>query len=697
MSTLELVVPGMHCAGCLSKVERALRAAPGVLAARANLSTRRVRIDSEADLTEDECLSALAAAGFDARPYRNAQTGDLTDREGRQLVRALGVAGFAMMNIMLFSVAVWSGSDMDDATRTLFHWISSLVAIPAVAFAGQPFFRSAWRALKRRTTNMDVPISVGVLLTTGASLLQTVRGAHEAYFDAAVMLLFFLLIGRVMDHRLRARAFSAAQMLLKAQVLKAQVIAADGSRAWQAIDTVMPGMLLAVAAGESLGVDARVVSGISDVDTALVTGESAPLTVKPGAELASGVVNLSAPLVVEALRPASRSLLAELVRLMEQAEQGRAGLIRLADRVARLYTPVVHLGAALTFAGWMLAGQPWHPSLMAAVAVLIITCPCALGLAVPAAQVAAVGRLMRRGIIIKSGDSLERLATVDTVVFDKTGTLTTGALTLVNAVAPERHAWAAALARHSRHPLSQAITASAPADMPDATEITEVPGCGVEGGIAGQRYRLGRSDWVGVTMPDHDGPALGFSGGAEPPTLFLFQDCARPDARQAVQALLAGGYSVELLSGDRQEVVAGLAATLGIACWQGGATPVDKQAHLRKLAERGHRVLMVGDGLNDAAALRTAHVAMSPGSATDLAQTAADAVFQDGALLSVVDVLRTARRTDGIVRQNFALAIGYNVFAVPLAVAGMVTPLVAALAMSLSSILVTTNALRLRR
>lgn len=695
MTTLELVVPGMHCAGCLSKVERALRAAPGVLAARANLSTRRVRVDSEADLSEDACISALATAGFDARPYRNAHTGDLTDRDGKQLVRALGVAGFAMMNIMLFSVSIWSGSDMDAATRTLFHWLSALVAIPAVAYAGQPFFRSAWRALRRRTANMDVPISVGVVLTTGASLFQTVRGAHDAYFDAAVMLLFFLLVGRVLDHRLRARAFSAAQMLLKAQALRAEVIQPDGSRVWLAIDAVTPGMTLALAAGESLGVDARVIVGVSDVDTALVTGESAPQAVEPGDELSSGVINLSAPLVVEALRPASRSLLAELVRLMEQAEQGRSGLVRLADRVARFYTPVVHLGAALTFAGWMLAGQTWHPSLMAAVAVLIITCPCALGLAVPAAQVAAVGRLMKRGIIVKSGDALERLATVDTVVFDKTGTLTAGALTLVNFVPPEVHALAAALAAHSRHPLSRALAVTAPMQAPTATNSVEVAGCGIEGMIDGKRYRLGRPDWVGAPMPDHPGPALAFGGDAFTPALFLFQDRPRADARETVRTLLSRGLAVELLSGDRPEVVAEVAAQVGLAHWRASATPIDKQAHLRALEKAGRRVLMVGDGLNDAAALRTAQVAMSPGSASDLAQTAADCVFQDGALMSVVETLETARRTDAIVRQNFALAIGYNLFAVPLAVAGLVTPLVAALAMSLSSILVTANALRL--
>ncbi|TXG85473.1 MAG: cadmium-translocating P-type ATPase [Sphingomonadales bacterium] len=695
MTTLELVVPGMHCAGCLSKVERALRTAPGVLAARANLSTRRVRIDSEAELSEESCLSALAAVGFDARPYRNAHTGDLTAQEGKRLVQALGVAGFAMMNVMLFSIAIWSGSDMDAATRALFHWLSALVAIPAIAYAGQPFFRSAWRALRRRSTNMDVPISVGVLLTTGASLFQTVRGGHYAYFDAAVMLLFFLLVGRVFDHRLRARAFSAAQALLKAQALKAQVIRADGGREWLAIDAVTPGMALALAAGESLGVDARVLSGVSDVDTALVTGESAPQAVAPGDELSSGVVNLSAPLVVEALRPASLSLLAELARLMEQAEQGRAGLVRLADRVARLYTPVVHLGAALTFAGWMLAGQPWHPALMAAVAVLIITCPCALGLAVPAAQVAAVGRLMRRGVIVKSGDALERLAAVDTVVFDKTGTLTTGALTLVSQPCPEVHALAAALAVHSRHPLSRALAGSAPEHLPAATAILEVPGCGVEGDIGGRRYRLGRPDWVGAPMPDHPGPALAFGGDDQPPRLFLFQDRPRPDAREAVRVLQSRGYAVALLSGDRPEAVAAAAAEAGIEQVHAGATPLDKQARLAQLERDGHRVLMVGDGLNDAAALRTAHVAMSPGSATDLAQTAADIVFQDGALMSVVEVLETAGRTARIVRQNFALAIGYNVLAVPLAIAGQVTPLIAALAMSLSSILVTANALRL--
>jgi Cu2+-exporting ATPase len=699
---IDFLVPEMHCAACIGKIEDGLAGLPGVSRARANLTSHRVGIDFDPAAGDpDAMLAAIEHAGYTARPF-DALAFDAanSDPVGSDLVRCLAVAGFAAGNIMLLSVSVWSGAS--DATRELFHWLSALIALPAIAYAGRPFFRSALRSVAGGALNMDVPITIGVLLAAAMSLYETATGGAHAYFDAAVSLLFFLLVGRFLDYRMRDVARSAAARLTSLSARSAPRLAADGSTALVPIADIMPGDTVRVAVGERLPVDGVVVAGASDVDKSMLTGEAEPEPLREGGLAYAGTLNLTGPLTIRVTARSRDTLLAEIVRLMEAAEETSGRYVRLADRISRHYAPFVHILALATVVGWLLVGAGWHMALTTAVAVLIITCPCALGLAVPAVQVVASGFLLGRGIMVKDGSALERLAEVDTVVFDKTGTLTDGEprLSLMPAVTPGERALAAALGSQSRHPLARALAAAAGpsgAVAPALDAVVEHPGDGMEGRLGDRIVRLGRRDFVGGAE-DEAAPGeseIWLRVGDAAPLRFGFQDRLRSDAAETVAALQARGLRVLLLSGDRPEAVRRAADAAGIAEWRAGCRPADKAEALAALAAEGHRVLMVGDGINDAPALAAAFVSMSPASAADISQAAADIVFTGRQLAPVTtarDVARLARR---LIRQNFVLAIGYNLIAVPVAILGFATPLIAAIAMSTSSVLVTGNALKL--
>ncbi len=704
ISELNLVVENLHCPSCIPRIEGALVGRPGVIEARVNLSTRRLRLRWHGAATEaTDLLEPVVRQGFRLAPFDPGIAEAPHEGARRTLLRALAVAGFAAGNVMLLSVSVWSGlvSDMGEATRTLLHWVSALIALPAVAYAGRPFFVSAVAALRGGHLNMDVPISLAVLLTTAMSLFETVRGGPLVYFDAAVMLLFFLLIGRYLDLGVRGRVRSAAENLLALRARSATLIEVDGRYRAVAVAELRTGARVAVAAGERIPVDGRIATGRSEIDTSLVTGESLPRAAGPGDEVFAGTLNLGAPLEVEVTSAGDDTLLAEIVRLMEAAEQGRARYVRLADRAARIYAPAVHILAFATFLGWLLLGAAtWQSALMTAVAVLIITCPCALGLAVPAVQVTAVARLLRRGVLVKSADGLERLAQIDAVVFDKTGTLTQGRPTLTNRdeITPADLHLAATLAGASRHPLARAVCQAAGSGSTGAKGVHEEPGMGLAATVGGQEVRLGNRVWCGVAEAGAPASAemeLWLAAADRAPVHFAFRDTPRAGAGALIAWLQGQGVPVMLLSGDRPAAVRDLAAALGIADWHAECRPADKIAHLEKLAAAGHKVLMVGDGLNDAPALATAFASASPAEAADISQTAADVILQGDSLAPLAEAIRVARSARRLVLQNFALALGYNAVAVPLAVAGLVTPLIAAAAMSASSIAVTLNALRL--
>jgi Cu2+-exporting ATPase len=700
-ATLTLAIENMHCGGCLRSVERAALKVPGVRTARASLAAKRVSIVYDPDRAgAGDVIDALQTAGFAAAAI---EAGKQSRDDARQnyLLRRVAVAGFAAMNIMLISIAVWSGeaSDMDPALASAFRWVSALIALPTVAYTGQPFFSSALGALKGRRLNMDVPISLAILLATGMSLYQTLRGGQQVYFDAAVSLLFFLLVGRFLDETLRVRARGEAQNLVSLQSGMATVIEPGGAQLQVPAHALRPGDRLLVSTGERVGADGVVLEGTGQVDQSLITGETAPLTVRAGQEVYAGTLNLTRPLQIEVRAADSATLLAEISRLMLAAEQGKARYRRLADRAAAIYAPAVHGLGLATFLGWLLVGASWQTALTYAIAVLIITCPCALALAVPAVQIAAASRLFRRRIIVKAADGLERIAETDMVVFDKTGTLTVGRPQLIEDERISGHALAAAagLACASKHPYARAIVAAAEQRLGRAVPASgaeEVPGCGLKRTLKQGEERIGSAEWCGVESGGKESEVW-YRRDSEAPVRFRFDDRVRSDAGDVVAALRSRGYRLALLSGDRIAVVERIAREVGIETWCAELKPTDKIAWLDQRAAEGRKVLMIGDGLNDAPALAAAHASMSPASAADISQRAADFIFQGEKLAPILDAISTAKQARSMALQNFAVALVYNVICVPLAMAGMVTPLIAAIAMSTSSILVTANAARL--
>lgn len=685
-----LTVPGMRCAGCIAKIERGLGQIDGVSAARVNLSGKRVVVQHDAGLDEGALMERLRGLGFDSHSAVEA-AGSLEDRERTMLLRALAVAGFGMMNIMLLSVSIWSGAG--GVTRDTFHWLSAMIALPVVAYSGRPFFASALAALRRGRTNMDVPISIGVLLATLLSLYETSQSQEHAYFDGAVMLLFFLLAGRALDASMRERTRAGIGALLGRMGKSAGVVQDDGSVRRLAADDLRPGMVMLVAAGEALAADGTVESGTSALDNSMITGESRPEPVGPGGNALAGAINLLDPISVRVAAAGADTGIAQIARLMEEAGQSRSRYVRIADRASRLYAPAVHALALMAFAGWMIAGAGWHQSLVIAVAVLIITCPCALGLAVPTAQVVASGALLKQGVLVKDGSALERLAEVDIALLDKTGTLTAGQpVPDLGKLDIQDREIALALAQVSRHPLSIGLARALRDEGVRAAtvdDITERAGLGVSGRFGTQSVALERPE------ADDAGTACALRRGTIVKAI-AFRDPLRSDLAEAIAAMAALGLQPRILSGDSAEAVGTVARKLGVA-GTGRLRPEEKLQMLEALRRSGHRPLMIGDGLNDGPALAAAHASLAPGTASDASQQAADAVFIGQRLMPAVMAIRVARRTMAVVRQNFGLAIGYNVFAVPLALAGLVTPLIAALAMSTSSLIVVGNSLRLAR
>jgi Cu2+-exporting ATPase len=702
---MDLAVEGVGCAGCIRKIENGLKQLPGITDARINFTNRRLAVGwRDKTLNASEVIDALDRIGYRAHPFEAGRAESDEARQARWLMRCLAVAGFAAMNIMLLSVSVWSGGiEMTPETRDLFHWLSALIALPAAAYAGQPFFRSAWNALQTGGVNMDVPISLGVILALGMSVVETANHAHHAYFDSAIMLLFFLLCGRYLDHAMRRKTREVAGNLaaLKAEV--AHRFEKNGEIVLVPAAALKTGDRLLVRPGERTPADGVVVSGHSEIDESLVTGETARRQVVAGEAIHAGSLSFSGALTLQVTAAGADTLIAEVERLLEKAVTVKSRYLRLADRAARYYAPVVHTTAALTAAGWLLAGASFHDAVITAIAVLIITCPCALALAIPAVQVVASGAMFRRGIILNSGDAIERLAEADTIVFDKTGTLTLPEPRVDNAgeIEPGLLEIAARLALSSHHPLATAVAREA-RDRTPIDGVVEAPGQGVRAVIDGHEARLGNAAFCGVADPTRQLPAgdngtslIAFTHGARS-TVLAIRQSLRPDAIAAMTTLKMRGYDIHIMSGDRAEAVAPIAAALGISKWQAALKPADKIGALDALKAAGRRVLMVGDGLNDAPALAAAHVSLSPISAVDLAQAQADAVFLGERLQPVVDALAIARRARRLMMQNLSLAVIYNAVAVPIAIIGFVTPLIAAVAMSGSSLLVTLNALRAR-
>lgn len=699
--SLDLLVEGIYCAACIQNIEGLFSQDTNIAKARLNFTSRKLSLVwNGPDTAANDYAARIESIGYKVHPYNPALEQSQTEREEKFLLLCLGVAGFAMGNIMLLSVGLWTTNEetMGMATRDFLHWISAFIALPTIIFSARPFFRSAFTALLHGRTNMDVPISVGITLACLLSLFETIDHGQHVFFDSAVMLIFFLLIGRYLDFRARRQARLAILDITALLTGFADVVEEDGKIRRLPFQQLEIGMLVQVSMGAVVPADGIVEKGVGQVDNAIITGETLPQDVQAGSTVYAGTTNLGGTLFVRVVKKAGDTTMDDVAKLMEAAGQGQALYVRIADRAAKLYTPVVHSFAAVTFLVWYLGlGLAWQKSLMIAISVLIITCPCALALAVPVVQVLATGLMMRRGILVKSGDALERLAGIDSILTDKTGTLTTGHPELLSGLDNPGLMAAASLARMSKHPLSRALADAYNGPSVSFEDVREVPGSGITASRDGRVFKLGKPSWCGLASYTATGPALAFCEEGAVPELYVFEDPLKEDARATIDGLKKRGLSIAMISGDAPFAVESIARLAGIDHYRGGMTPRDKFEYLTSMNNQGCKALMIGDGLNDAPTLAGAYVSMAPGTAIDLTKNAADIVFMGADFRSVLTAIQTAGFAQKLIVQNFAIAILYNAVAIPVAVMGYVTPFVAAVAMSGSSLLVIANSFRLKR
>jgi len=717
-----LFLEGLRCTGCVHRVERALREAPGVTDAAVNYTSHRARLRYDPVRTSPAALVAcVESLGYRATPFDPDSLSRGPEREARRALARVLVAAFFAGNVMLISAALYIGAyqDLDDATRRGLRWLALALSLPAVSWCASPFWRGAWRGLCRREITMDVPIVLGIAIAFAVGVAGTLAEAEHLYMDSAAMIVFLILLGRTLESRSRARASGAVERLT---ALAPETALRRGADGLETVPTsaLRPGDRVVVAPGQRIPVDGYIVVGATEVDEALLSGESQPVLRERGAQVTGGATNVLSEIEIEVTAAADAGTLARLASLLEQAQLARPAIQQLADRVAAVFAPSVLAIALLTALAWLWAGAGVFETALAAAAVLIVACPCALGLATPAAVTAAIGRAATFGVLIKRGDALERLARVDTVLLDKTGTVTQGRFCVERvrcAAGVERAALLAAAAAAegaSTHPVAQALREAADAAgiaVPECSPRHARPGRGVEAGRSAARRLVGSRAWLrehaipidasleeagaklaaqGLTLAwvAEGARALGVVGLADPP---------RKDAKQAVVRLRSLSQRVELLSGDHAPAVALAAARAGVDASRAAVGPAQKLAHVEALRAAGASILMVGDGINDAAALAAADVGVAMARGADVALHAADLVVQSPRLGAVADAVELARATLRRIRQNLALALAYNAVAIPLAIAGVLPPLHAAVAMSLSSLVVTGNAARLLR
>ena len=735
---INLLVEGIHCAACVWLIENGLAAMPGVQEARVNLTGRRLRLKwDNGRLKLSQVLRRLADIGYAAVPFDPDAAEGTLRRQNRALLYRMAFAGFAMMNLMWISIALYAGAD-EGEFRGLFHWIGFLIATPTLIYSGWPFYKGAWSGLRQLHLSMDLPIAIGASITYLYSLYVTLSGSGHVYWDTVVNFLFVILVGRYLEAISKRQAVSSTQRLLDLQPKVATVLR-DGEEAVVPIRAVRPHDIVLVRPGETIPTDAVVLAGSSRVDESMLTGESAPVARTVGDRVSAGTLNGSGVLRVEVAGVLRDSALGRIIRLVEDAQASKSPIQCVADRIVPWFVAVTLTLATLTFVFWLRADV--ETALMAATAVLIITCPCAFGLATPMAIAVASGLGARNGILIKNGTVLETLSEIDHYVFDKTGTVTEGR-PMVTALRDAAGAWppeaddaaltpsrrgalaaAAALERLSEHPLARAVTQLADeagityAAIPVGSVRVE-PGFGIAGEVDGRSVVVGSADWLrrcGVepavwslddSSAKHEAVAEGASSlgatpvhcaidGAEVLCLSV-QDRLRPDAARTIRLLRDDGLKVTLLTGDRRAVAERIAAQLGGIEVIAEVLPQDKDRVVADLQRGGQRVAMVGDGINDAPALVRADVGIAVGSGTDVSIASADIVLMSNELMRVRDAGLLARRTLRAIRQNIGLSIAYNTVMVPLAMAAMITPLIAAVSMPLSSLAVIGNSARIR-
>ena len=704
-----LILEGIVCAACVWLNERHVNALPGVIEFRVNYSTHRAHVKWDDTLIHlSQILRAIAAIGYIAHPFDPGRQEQLYKKEKSQALRRLAVAGLGAMQVMMLAVALYAGDyqGMESRMQTFFRWVSLLIASPVVLYSARPFFTSAWRDLKRMQLGMDVPVALAIGGAYLASVWATLTGSGEVYFDSATMFTFFLLTGRFLEMGARHRAGQAAEELVKLLPAMATRLT-DTDEEVVAVAELAPGDRVRVKPGDSIPADGRVIEGSSSVDESLLTGESLPLTRSINDEVVGGTVNVESPLIIQVERIGEDTVLAAIQRLLHRAQTEKPRLAGLADRIAGIFVGVILL-LALGVGLWWWQHQP-HEAFWIVLSMLVVTCPCALSLATPAALTAATGSLTRLGVLTTRGHALETLARASHIILDKTGTLTTGRLHLqdirLKGDLDEAGCLciAAALERASEHPVARALSHEI-TEAPLAREVEAIPGQGLEGLVEGARYRIGQPAYVCTLLgqsPEHfiegDQTEVWLASEQEMLAEFSLSDSLRPGAREAIADLRRLGLTPLLYSGDSEVAVARVAQQLGITEFAARMRPDEKLQAMHTLQEQGAVVAMVGDGVNDAPVLAGAQVSLAMGGGTQLAQASADMVLLSEHLPHLPRTVETARATLRIIRQNLAWAVLYNLVALPLAAMGYVAPWMAAIGMSASSLIVVLNALRLNK
>ena len=694
-----LLTDGMRCAACAWLIDRALTREAGVVEVAANAVTGRIRVVWDPQrIALSTALARLAGLGY--RPYlANGEGRERAQRaeRNRGLLR-LGIAGLGAMQVMMFAEALYldSAGQMSLATRDFFRWITFLVSTPVVFYCGWPFLVGCWRELQHRRLGMDTLIATSTLLAYGASVAETVRGGPHVWYDAAVMFVFLLLAARALEQRARTVANAQVDVLARSRPALATREQIDGSRETVPVSALVVGDIACVAAGDTVPADGILLDSVARFEEALLTGESRPVAKQPGDAVFAGTVCRERPARVQLTAIGSATRLSQVERLVAQAQAHRPRIARLADRIAGHFVLGLLVVATLVFAAWRIHDPA--RAFEVTLALLVISCPCALSLSVPAALAAAHGALARLGVLAARPDALDTLARATDVVFDKTGTLSDGRARLLQAesfagiAAGDALRIAAALERDSLHPIAAAFRHDG--DVEPARDVVEHAGLGIAGAVHGRTWRLGQATFA--TGGNDDG-GLWLGDGSTAFARFTLQEAVRGDARATVAALRAQTLVVHLSSGDGPEAVAQFARNLDITAISSRQSPEDKLGHVRALQQRGRVVAMVGDGLNDAPVLAGADVSIAVADGAAIAQRAADLVLTGGTLARIPAAIALARRTRRVIRQNMAWAVGYNLVALPLAAAGLVTPWLAALGMAASSLTVTLNALRLVR
>lgn len=715
---LDILVAGISCPSCIWLLERMVARVGGVIDVSISYAggIAAVRFNPSQALPS-AIFASISDLGFAPRPYSPALSDTEARRERHDLLLRFGAALFLTMQLMAYSYGLYAGyfQGMGTAIKALLQYASLTVTTPVVFYCGWPFLAGAWQSLRSRRPGMDLLIAVGALSAWLYSTWAAFTG-HETYFESAAMIVTFVLLGRLLEHSVRRTASSGVESLYAAVAQRATVVEPDGGRDI-AVDDVRPGDLLLVRQGERFPVDCLVVAGETEVDQSLVTGESVPIVVLPGRDVRAGCLNVAAPVTVQALRPVGQSYLMRVAGLVRMAQAGKPALQRLADRVSGWFVPAVFLLAILVCAGhYSLSGLGLGQAVMAALSVVLIACPCAMGLAVPAAVMAACSRAATLGIILRGGDVIERLARVQYGLFDKTGTITMGLPQVVSFSACGSFAGkdvlraAATVEQQAAHPLARAIVgyAAGHGELPgECRGFVAIPGKGVQGtAIDGCRLLCGSVRFIteqGLAVDDRD-----CAEGADDTVLlvaidgvvagrFQLRDQVRPGSAGLVRSLASRGMNLRMVSGDAQPVVDRIAALIGLDVAQGNMTPDQKLALVHELQVQGGRVLMAGDGVNDAPALAAADVSCSLTGSSDIALENADVIITGDDLMHLATAQRIAAKTMSIIRQNLAWAFLYNMVGIPLAVFGMLTPVYAAVAMTASSLLVSLNSLRIMR